>query len=42
MITKEIEYRTYEQLLDSVKLDFYTYDIENMISNQTLIKLHRR
>jgi|BioPla2DNA2_1021312.scaffolds.fasta_scaffold18504_4 hypothetical protein len=42
MITKEIEYRTYEQLLDSVKLDFYTYDIENMISNQTLIKVAQK
>jgi hypothetical protein len=39
---KEIEYRTFDQLLDSVKLDFETYDIENMISNQTLIKVAQR
>lgn len=42
MITKEIEYRTFDQLLDSVKLDFNTFDIENMISNQTLIKIAQK
>jgi hypothetical protein len=36
---REIEYRTFDQLLDSVKLDFPTFDIENMIDNQTLIKM---
>ena len=42
MITKEIEYKTFDQLLDSVKLDFNTFDIENMISNQTLIKIAQK
>ncbi|NCD07224.1 MAG: hypothetical protein EOL97_14005 [Spirochaetia bacterium] len=39
---KELEYRTFDELLDSVKLDFETYDIENMISNQTLIKIAQK
>lgn len=42
MITNEIEYKTFDELLDSVKLDFSTYDIENMISNQTLIKVAQK
>jgi hypothetical protein len=42
MIIKEIEYRTFDQLLDSVKLDFSTYDIENMIESQTLIKIAQK
>lgn len=39
---QELEYRTFDQLLDSVKLDFEMFDIENMISNQTLIKVAQR
>lgn len=35
----EIKYRTFKELLDSVKLSLKTYDIENMIDAQQLIRV---
>ncbi len=39
---KELEYRTFDELLDSVKIDLRVYDIEGMINNQELIKVAQR
>jgi hypothetical protein len=39
---KELEYRTFTELLDSVKIDLRTYDLEGMIDDQTLIKVAQR
>lgn len=38
----ELQYRTFEELLDSVKIDLRTYDLEGMIDDQTLIKVAQR
>lgn len=37
-----LKYRTYDQLLDDVMVDFQVYALENMIDPQTLIKVVRR
>jgi hypothetical protein len=37
-----LKYRTYDQLLEDVLVDFQTYSLENMIEPQTLIKVARR
>jgi hypothetical protein len=37
-----LKYRTYDQLLDDVMVDFQIYALENMIDPQTLIKVVRR
>lgn len=39
---KELEYRTFDELLDSVKIDLRTFDLEGMIDDQTLIKVAQR
>lgn len=39
---KEIKYRSFDDLLDSVKIDFRKYDLEGMIDTQTLIKVAAR
>jgi hypothetical protein len=38
----ESHYRTFDELLDSVKIDLRTFDLEGMIDNQTLIKVAQR
>jgi hypothetical protein len=38
----ELKYRTFDELLDSVKIDIRTYDLEGMIDDQTLIKVVQR
>lgn len=38
----ELQYRTFEELLDSVKIDLRTYDLEGMIDDQSLIKVAQR
>lgn len=35
----EVQYRTFDDLLDSVKIDMRTYDLEGMIDPQQLIKV---
>ena len=35
----ELKYRSFDELLDSVKIDIRTFDLEGMIDNQTLIKV---
>jgi hypothetical protein len=37
-----LKYRTFDQLLDDVMVDFQVYALENMIDPQTLIKVVRR
>lgn len=37
-----LKYRTYNQLLEDVSVDFNTYALENMIDPQTLIKLVKK
>lgn len=37
-----LKYRTFDQLLEEVLVDFQTYSLENMIEPQTLIKVARR
>ena len=37
-----LRYRTLDQLLDDVMVDFQVYALENMIDPQTLIKVARR
>ena len=37
----EVEYRTFDELLDSVKIDLPTIDLENSIEPQQLIKLQQ-
>jgi len=34
-----LEYRTFDELLDSVKIDLKTYDLEGMIEGQELLKI---
>lgn len=36
---KEVKYRTFDELLDSVRIDFRSYDLEGMIDAQSLIKI---
>lgn len=38
----EVEYRTFDELLDSVKIDLPTVDLENIIEPQQLIKIAAR
>ena len=38
----ELQYKTFDELLDSVKIDLRTYDLEGMIDNQSLIKVAQR
>jgi isopentenyldiphosphate isomerase len=38
----ELKYRTFEELLDSVKIDLRSFDLEGMIDDQTLIKVVQR
>lgn len=38
----ELKYKTFDELLDSVKIDLRTYDLEGMIDDQTLIKVAER
>lgn len=38
----ELKYRTFDDLLDSVKIDMRTYDLEGMIDAQQLIKVASR
>jgi hypothetical protein len=38
----EIQYRTFDELLDAVRGDFRTYDLEGMINTQELIKVAQR
>lgn len=38
----EVEYRTFEELLDSVKIDIRGFDLEGMIDDQQLIKVAQR
>lgn len=37
-----IKYRTFDQLLEDVMVDFQTFSLENMIEPQTLIKIARK
>jgi hypothetical protein len=39
---KEIQYRTFDDLLDSVRIDLRTFDLEGMIDTQQLIKVAMR
>lgn len=39
---KEIQYRTFDDLLDSVKIDLRTFDLEGMIDSQQLLKVAMR
>lgn len=39
MALTEPQYRTFDDLLDSVKIDLYTWDLEGLISPQQLIKV---
>lgn len=38
----ELKYRTFDELLDSVKIDLRSFDLEGMIDDQTLIKVVQR
>lgn len=38
----ELQYRTFEELLDSVKIDIRGFDLEGMIDDQQLIKVAQR
>jgi len=38
----EPKYRTFDDLMDSVKLDLYTYDLEGLLNPQQLIKVAMR
>lgn len=42
MTVPELKYRTFQQLLDSVKLDFRKYDTENLIDDFSLIKIAQK
>ena len=37
-----LKYRTFDQLLEDVTVDLYTFALENMIEPQQLIKLVRK
>ena len=37
-----LEYRTFDQLLEDVTIDLYTFALENMIEPQQLIKVVRK
>ena len=37
-----LKYRTFEQLLDEVRIDFSMYDLENLIQPGQLIKVAKR
>ena len=39
---REIQYRTFDELLDSVRIDLRVYDVESMINSQELIKVVQR
>jgi hypothetical protein len=42
MALTELKYRTFDDLLDSVKIDLYTFDLEGLINPQQLIKVAMR
>ena len=42
MPLKELKYRTFDELLDSVKSDLKTYDLSGAIEPETLIKVADR
>lgn len=42
MVNTELKYRTFDQLLDEVSIDFSTYSLENMIEPGQLIKVAQR
>jgi hypothetical protein len=42
MALTEPQYRTFDDLLDSVKIDLYTWDLEGLIAPQQLIKVAMR
>ena len=42
MALTEPQYRTFDDLLDSVKIDLYTWDLEGLINPQQLIKVALR
>lgn len=42
MTVPELKYRTFQQLLDSIKLDFRKYDTENLIDDFSLIKIAQK
>ena len=42
MALTEPAYRTFDDLLDSVKIDLYTWDLEGLINPQQLIKVAMR
>jgi hypothetical protein len=42
MALTEPKYRTFDDLMDSVKLDLYTYDLEGLLNPQQLIKVAMR
>ena len=37
-----IKYRTFDELMDEVKTDFFTYEMEGMIEPSQLIKIAQR
>jgi hypothetical protein len=37
-----LKYRTFDELLDSIRIDFVQYDLTNYIENQQMIKVARR
>ena len=37
-----LKYRTFDQLLSDVQVDFQNYSLQNMIEPQTLIKVAKR
>ena len=37
-----LKYRTFDELLDSIRIDFIQYDLTNYIENQQMIKVARR
>ena len=37
-----LKYRSFDQLLEDIMVDFQTFALENMIEPQTLIKVARR
>ncbi len=42
MANKELQYRTFNELLDEVRLDFNMYELESMIDPAQLIKVAQR
>jgi len=40
MANKELQYRTFNELLDEVKLDFNMYELESMIDPAQILHVH--